>query len=129
MKATVHLESLLTMIGLVRVKAPGQKRGDERLRLSVCNGMVYVEANQFVCGVESLVLEDGACNVPLVKFAKVLATYKPKKVLIIEADERGLRIGGFSMPVRAYTPAAVPPGNYERLTLPERLTWEERERR
>jgi hypothetical protein len=107
MKVTIEPEALLKMISVARVKAPEQKRSNTRLCFSACDGMAYVEANKLIAGVAAMVEKGGACRVPLVKFADVLATYPPNKTIVIEVDKRGLHIGGFTMPVTAYTAVAT----------------------
>ncbi len=120
MNFTIHLNSLCDMIAMLGGKSAGQKRADSYLRLSACDGMVFVAANQVVCGVEALVLEDGSCSLPRVKFGKILATYAPKNVISIEADRAGLRIGGFSMRTRRYEETAVSPADFQRFILTDR---------
>ena len=56
------------------------------LRLSPCAARVFVEANNVTAGIEALVLEDGACNVPRMKFLKVLRTFHPKQNLTLSAE-------------------------------------------
>ena len=56
------------------------------MRLSACVARVFVEANGVAAGIEALVLEDGACNVPRMKFLKVLRTFHPKQNITLAAD-------------------------------------------
>ena len=123
MNFAIHLEPLLNMIAQLQGKAAGRQRADRYLRLSACDGMVFVAANEGVCGVEALVLKDGACSLPRVKFAKVLMTYVPKEVISIDANSDGLSIGGFRMKVRNYSEKVISPTNFERFALANRLEW------
>ena len=65
MNFAIHLESLLNMIAQLQGKAAGYSAPTGYLRLSACDGMVFVAANEVVCGVEALVLKDGACSITM----------------------------------------------------------------
>lgn len=65
-----------------------------------------------VAGREAFVLEDGECLLPREMFLRLLKSYKGQKNCTIEADETGLRIGKFSMSVKAYSLTATPPAEF-----------------
>jgi len=101
------------MVKQVGKKIPGQKRLERALRLFACQARVFVECNQTVAGTEALVLEDGQCALPRDAFLQILQTYRGKKHLTLEADERGLRIGNFSMSVSRYSASVEAPGKFQ----------------
>ena len=70
------------------------------------------EVQVSVAGREALVFEDGECVLPCQMFLRLLKTYKGQKLCTIEANETGLCIGRFSMPVKAYSPTATPPAAF-----------------
>ena len=74
---------------------------------------VFVEANCVAAGIEALVLEDGACSVPRMKFLKVLRTFAPKQNLTLTADQNGLRIEGLVMKATCFSPTAAAPGEFQ----------------
>jgi hypothetical protein len=113
MKFTVNRIALERMVGQLKIE-PGVKGPQQRMvRLSACAARVFVEANGVTAGIEALVLEDGACNVPRMKFLKVLRTFHPKQNITLAADASGLRIVSFTMKATSYSPAAVPPGEFQ----------------
>ena len=91
------------------VKGPRQRM----MRISACAARVFVEANGVVAGIEALVLEDGACNVPRMKFLEVLRTFHPKQNITLAADAGGLRIESFSMKVTSFSSVAAAPGQFQ----------------
>ena len=95
MKFTVERVALEQMVEQLKtergVKGPRQRM----MRLSACAARVFVEANVVAVGIEALVLAGGECNVPRMKFLKVLWTFAPKQNLTMSADASGLRIEGF----------------------------------
>ena len=113
MRFTVDLAAFVRMVETVSRKMPNRQGVDARLKLLACDARVFVSSNQTLAGVEALVLKDGRCTLPRAKFLKVLKTYLGKPNLTIEADEYGLRIGGFSMPLRSYSPYAESPGEFQ----------------
>jgi hypothetical protein len=113
MKFAVELKPFLKMIDLVGKKMPNARRTDQSLRLIAAQARVFVESNQTVAGVESLVLAEGQCALPLTKFLAVLKTYKNRQHLTFEVDAGGLRIGNFQMPVDSFSPQAQPPGKFQ----------------
>src|SRR5205823_9429912 len=85
----IALERMVEQLKTERsVKGPRQRM----MRLLACAARVFVEANGVAAGIEALVLEEGACNVPRIKFLKVLRTFHPKQNLTLSVDENGLRI-------------------------------------
>ncbi len=52
------------------------------------------EDNQVAAGIEALVFEAGACDVPRMPFLKVVRTFHAKENITIAADGSGLRIEG-----------------------------------
>lgn len=113
MKFTIEHSVFEQMVRQVGQKLPNQRRADTSLRLSACAARVFVESNQTVAGTEALVLEEGGCTLPRVKFLRVLETYRSRQHLTVEADAHSLRIGGFSMPVASYSPQVQAPGDFQ----------------
>jgi hypothetical protein len=113
MKFTVEYRVLMKMLELVGKRMPGQKRADANVKLSACAARVFVEANGTTAGVEALVLEDGECVLPRIKFVQVLKTYRGRKNLTMEADVEGLRIGSFTLRVEGFRPHASPPARFQ----------------
>jgi hypothetical protein len=113
MKFTVERVALERMVEHLKpersVKGPRQRM----MRLSACAARVFVEANGVAAGIEALVLADGACNVPRMKFLKVLRTFAPKQNLTLSADASGLRIEGFLMKATCFSPVATAPGEFQ----------------
>jgi len=114
-KFTIERKTLFRMVEFIREKMPGRKRGDAPLNLRACAARVFVATCDGCCvlGCETLVLEDGECVVPGRLFSRILKSYGGQKILAIEADETGLRIGGFSMPVKDYSPTGIPPADFQ----------------
>jgi hypothetical protein len=83
------------------------------MRLSACVARVFVEANGVAAGIEALVLADGGCNVPRIRFLKILRTYHPKLNVTIAADAGGLRIEGFAMKATRFSPVPTAPGEFQ----------------
>jgi hypothetical protein len=113
MKFTVERVALERMVEQLKtergVKGPRQRM----MRLSACAARVFVEANGVAAGIEALVLEEGACNVPRMKFLKVLRTFHPKQNLTLSADASGLRIEGFLMKVTCFSSTTAAPGEFQ----------------
>ena len=80
-----------------------------------------MEANGVAAGIETLVLEDGACTVPRIKFLKILKTFHPKPNVTLEADESGLKIESFVMKATSFSAVAVAPGEFQ--VFPVTDTW------
>jgi hypothetical protein len=112
MKFTIELRRLIGMIGSLRGRERG-KRTDSQLVLSACQARVFVASGGNVAGEEALVLEDGSCVLPRVRFEKVLKTFRPKPNITVEADAQGLRIERFEMEVRSYSPTSAPPDHFD----------------
>jgi hypothetical protein len=93
------------MVEQVRAKLSGRQK-DQALKLWACAARVFVTSggSGTVAGHQALVFEDGECSVPGRHFSRVLNTFNWMKNLTIEADEKGLRIGSFTMSVSGYSP-------------------------
>lgn len=113
MKFTVERVTLERMVAQLKVERGMKGPRQRMLRLSACAARVFVEANGVTAGIEALVLEDGACNVPRMKFLKVLRTFAPKPNITLSADENGLRIEGFVMKATCFSPTAAAPGEFQ----------------
>src|SRR6266850_5631351 len=103
--ALSDLENLLKML------APRPKATDT-FTLSACAARVFVECKGDIGGIEALVFEDGAVNLPTKKFRELLKTYQGRQSLTFEAAADGLRIGNFQMSVLHYDPRPTPPGEF-----------------
>jgi hypothetical protein len=105
---------LLKMVEQVRAKLSGREK-DQALKLWACAARVFVTSggSGTVAGHQALVFEDGEYSVPGRHFSRVLNTSSRMKNLTIEADEKGLRIGSFTMSVSGYSPHAQPPGKFQ----------------
>lgn len=113
MKFTIELKPFTKMVETVSKKMPGQKKAEAQMRLFACAARVFVESNQVVAGVETLVFEDGTCLLPRVPFREVLKTFRGRKNLTVEVDPKGLHIGGFSMRVTEFGWYATPPAKFQ----------------
>ena len=106
----IALQRMIEQLKFERGVAGAQQR---MLRLSACAARVFVEANHVTAGIEALVLEDGACNVPRMKFLKVLRTFTHKPNITLAADASGLRIEGFVMKATHFSPVAIAPREFQ----------------
>ena len=113
MKFTVERVALQGMVEQLKIERGVKGQSQRMMRLSACVARVFVEANGVAAGIEALVLEDGACNVPRMKFLKVLRTFHPKQNITLAADAGGLRIEGFVMKATCFSPVAVAPGEFQ----------------
>lgn len=113
MKFSVELVALERMVGQLKAERGVNGPRQRMMRLSACAARVFVEANGVAAGIEALVLEDGECNVPRMKFLKVLRTFHPKQNLTLSADKSGLRIEGFVMKATCFSPVATAPGEFQ----------------
>ena len=113
MKFTVERIALQRMIEQLKFERGVAGAQQRMLRLSACAARVFVEANNVTAGIEALVMEDGACNVPRMKFLKVLRTFAHKPNITLAADASGLRIEGFVMKATHFSPVAVAPGEFQ----------------
>ena len=113
MKSTVERLALHRMVEQLKIERGVKGPRQRMMRLSACAARVFVEANGVAAGIEALVLEDGACNVPRMKFLKVLRTFAPKQNLTLSANENGLRIEGFVMKATCFSPTAAAPGEFQ----------------
>jgi len=113
MKFTVGRIELERMVGQLKAERGTKSPRQRMMRLSACAPRVFVEANGVTAGIEALVLEDGSCKVPRLKFLKVLQSFHPKQILTLAADENGLRIEGFTMKSVCFSPTATAPGAFQ----------------
>lgn len=114
MKFTIDRKELIRMLDEMRTKLPRRKRGNSLVTLSACAARVFVAADEWsVVKSETLVLEDGECVVPSKLFTRILESFDRQKLLTVEADAAGLRIGKFSVSVLSYSPTATPPGDFQ----------------
>jgi hypothetical protein len=113
MKFTVERIALQRMVEQLKIERGVKGTSQRMMRLSACAARVFVEANGVTAGVEALVLADGACNVPRMKFLKVLRTFAPKQNITLAADADGLRIEGFVMKVTCFSRVVAAPGEFQ----------------
>ena len=113
MKFTVERVALQRMVEQLKSAGGAQRPSQRMMQLSGCAARVFVEANGVTAGIEALVLEDGACKVPRMKFLKVLRTYAPKKNITITAEANGLQIEHFVMKTTCFSPVATAPGTFQ----------------
>ena len=121
MKFTVEQKALLKMLKLVGKKMPYAKRSDPVVRLSACAARVFVEANESVAGVEALVFEDGTCTVPREHFTDLIKSYRHKRNLTIEANERVIEVASSQRSVLSYSAKVKPPARLQ--VFPVTDTW------
>ena len=72
----------------------------------------------------TLVLESGAFSIQRALLEKVLRSFDKKEIIILEADDRRLRIGRFSCSVTRFDPKPEPPTQFESFTGALRLQGE-----
>ena len=113
MKFTVERVALERMVEQLKTERGVRGPRQRMMRLSACAARVFVEANGVAAGIEAPVLEDGTCNVPRMKFLKVLRTFHPKQNLMLSADASGLRIECFLMKATCFSPVATAPGEFQ----------------
>ena len=121
MEFTVERVALERMVEHLKPERSVKGQRQRMMRLSAFAARVFVEANGVAAGIEALVLEDGACNVPRMKFLKVLRTFAPKQNLTMSADDNGLRIEGFLMKITRFSPTTPAPGEFQ--TFPVTDAW------
>ena len=121
MKFTVERVALERMVEQLKTERGVRGPRQRMMRLSACAARVFVEANGVAAGIEAPVLEDGTCNVPRMKFLKVLRTFHPKQNLTLSVDENGLRIEGFLLEVTRFSPTTAAPGEFQ--IFPVTDTW------
>jgi hypothetical protein len=121
MKFTIERRGLVRLLELLRGRAQGTKTLDRLLCITAVAPRVFFEANGITAGVESVVLADGTCHVPRVKFLAILRTFANKDHLVMEAGVEGLRIGNFVMAVKSYSSEATPPSQFEQVAVTD--TW------
>lgn len=113
MRFTIERVALVRMVELLKGKRGGAKRGEGELLLTVCGAMVFVEANGVTCGCEALVMDEGTCWLPRVRFLAVLKSFAPKLNLHCGADGEWLRVERFEVRMRAFSPHAVAPEGFK----------------
>ena len=113
MRFTVERVALQRMIERLRFQRGVKGKSQQMMGLSACAPHVFVEANGVAAGIEALVLEDGACIVPRMKFLKILQTFHPKPNVTLVADADGLRIESFVMKVTHFSPLVAAPGEFQ----------------
>jgi hypothetical protein len=113
MKFSVEHVALERMIDQLKADRGVKGQRQRMMRLSACAPRVFVEANGDAAGIEALVLADGGCNVPRIRFLKILRTLHPKLNITISADAGGLRIEGFVMKATRFSPVAAAPGEFQ----------------
>ena len=113
MKFTIERRPFVRMVEQLGLRRSSKHQGEAEMKLSACAARVFVATSGLVAGHEALVLEDGECFLPGRRFLSLLKSYKGEKNLTLEIDDRGLRIGTFTTPVRAYSPVTYPPGNFQ----------------
>ena len=112
MHFTVERKRLVKMLEAARRKWPGQKKKDKQVFLYACAARVFIEANMVTAGEEALVFRDGGCWQPLESFLELIKSYRDKEHIIIEADEKSLRIGNSSRTAFNYTTDVKPPADF-----------------
>lgn len=117
MKFTIDLKVLNKLLRQVSNKMPHQKRSDLEFNLFACQARVFAECNETVAGAEALVFVDGFCRLNRSKLRRVLATFKGRNNLTIEADDGGLRIANFCMAVKSYSSHVKPPAKFQEFAL------------
>jgi hypothetical protein len=114
MKFSVDRLAVVKMLKLARKAAPGGWARGAMVRVSACPARVFFETNQSTVGIEALVLEEGACSVPLGLLLKLLQSYHPQLQITIEADAVSLRMGTTTLKaISEYSPRAVAPLSYQ----------------
>jgi len=89
------------------------KRDEGELQLTACGAMVFVAANGVTGGCEALVMDEGTCRLPRVRFLAVLRSFAPKLNLHCGADGEWLRVERFEVRMRGYSPHAVAPEGFK----------------
>lgn len=115
MRFTIERLALVKMVEQLKGERGGArpKRAEEELLLAVCGAMVFVEANGVTAGCEALVMEEGSCALPRVRFLAVLRSFAPKRNLHCGADGDWLRVERFEIRMRGYSPHAVAPEGFK----------------
>jgi len=117
MRFTIERLALVKMIEQLkgerlRDEQGKMKRDEGELRLIACGAMVFVEANGVTAGGEALVMEEGSCFLPRVRFLAALKSFAPKRNLHCGADGDWLRVERFEVRMRGYSPHAVAPEGF-----------------
>ena len=89
MKFTVERVALERMIDQLKADRGVKGQQQRMMRLSACTARVFVEEDGVAAGLEALVLADGGCNVPRIRFLKIVRTFHPKLNITIAADAGG----------------------------------------
>ncbi len=93
MKFTVERQSLVNMIGLLAIKPAHRKQSDSWMRLTASGSRVFVEGNETTCGVEALVMSEGACRVRRSVLLRILQSYHPRVIHHDGGATRGAATG------------------------------------
>lgn len=88
------------------------KRDEGELQLTACGAMVFVEANGVTGGCEAMVMDEGTCRLPRVRFLEVLKSFAPKQNLHCGANDERLRVERFEIRMRGYSPHTVAPEGF-----------------
>jgi DNA-directed RNA polymerase subunit RPC12/RpoP len=121
MRFTVERATLAKMLRQLTRERRGFWRSVQFARLWACAGRVFVEANEVIAGTEALVLEDGSCSVPRVRFLKLVQSYSPKLNITIEANAETLRVETVTMPSADFSRVAIAPAQFH--VFPVTDTW------
>ncbi len=118
MRFTIERRALVKMVERLKGERlrddQGRVQRDEgELRLTACGAMVFVEANGVTAGCEALVMEEGTCRLPRVRFLAVLKSFAPKLNLHCGANGEWLRVERFEIRMRGYSPRAVAPEGFK----------------
>lgn len=101
-----------TALGILRAVRQSPRpgvRGDRDVRVVAQGGKLYFVDSHTAAACDALVLEGGAFWVRRAFLEKVLRSFVGRKILIVEADAKGLRIGRFLCSVASYEAAPEPP--------------------
>jgi hypothetical protein len=112
--------AMMLLRHLGRRPAPGAKT-DRNVQVIAARGHLFFLNCHTTAGCEALVLEPGAFSIQRALLEKVLRSFDKKEIIIIEADDRRLRIGRFSCSVTRFDPKPEPPTQFESFTGALRL--------
>ncbi len=118
MRFTIERRALMKMVEQLkgerlRDERGRMKRDEGELQLTACGAMVFVAANGVTGGCEALVMDEGTCRLPRVRFLAVLRSFAPKLNLHCGADGEWLRVERFEVRMRGYSPHAVAPEGFK----------------
>jgi len=115
--------AMMLLKHLGRRPAPGAKT-DRNVQVIAARGHLFFLNYHTTAGCEALVLEPGAFSIQRALLEKVLRSFDKKEIIILEADDRRLRIGRFSCSVTRFDPKPEPPAQFESFTGALRLQGE-----